>query len=226
MSRATVEKNGAEQPAGKNTTRIRARLQHVLCDLIVTGKLKGGEKLNELKLSRQLRTSRTPLREALLHLELEGLVRSDLRRGFTVELLSSREVREIYPILAQLEHLAVKASARFVPALLPRLSKINSQFARARSPLRALDLDTLWHDTLMSESKNTRLASMVANLRLSIRRYEHLYMAESNLTSISVSQHNAIIAAFGRGDLEAALEALEENYRFGMEALLRKMGEQ
>jgi DNA-binding GntR family transcriptional regulator len=98
--------------------------------------------------------------------------------------------------------------------------------ASARSPLRALDLDALWHDTLISESKNTRLASIISNLRLTIRRYEHLYMAESALTSISVSQHDAIIDAFGRGDLKAALEALEENYRFGMEALLRKMGEQ
>ena len=226
MSRNAVTSGGTKQSDGSNTVRVRARLHRALRDLIVTGKLEAGEKLNELRLSRQLKTSRTPLREALLHLEREGLVRSDMRRGFTVELLSSRDVREIYPVLAQLEILAVRGSARFVPPLLPRLAKINDAFARARTPLRALDLDTLWHDTLMSESKNARLAAIVSNLRLAIRRYEHMYMTQPGLTSVSVSQHKAIMAAFQRGDVKAALEALEENYRFGMEALLRKMGEE
>jgi DNA-binding GntR family transcriptional regulator len=226
MSRNAVSRGSMKQTDGSNTIRVRARLHRALRDLIVTGKLEPGQKLNELRLSRRLKTSRTPLREALLHLEREGLVRSDMRRGFTVELLSARDVREIYPVLAQLEILAVKGSARFVPALLPKLAKINDAFARARSPQRALDLDTLWHDTLMSQSKNTRLAAIVSNLRLAIRRYEHLYMTESHLTSVSVSQHEAIMAAFARDDVKAALEALEENYRFGMEALLRKMGEE
>jgi len=213
-------------PGPRATIRVRARLHGALRDLIVTGKLQGGEKLNERELSRRLKTSRTPLREALLHLEREGLVRSDLRRGFTVQLLSARDVREIYPVLAQLELYAVRTSARFVPALLPRLARINAEFARARSPGRALDLDTLWHDTLMSRSTNARLAAMVGNLRLSIRRYEHLYMAEGHLTAISVAQHKAIMAAFRRGDIKLALAELEENYRFGMQALLQKMGEE
>jgi DNA-binding GntR family transcriptional regulator len=226
MSRAAKPAQEPELRGPRATVRIRARLQGALRDLIVTGKLQGGAKLNERELAQLLRTSRTPLREALLHLEREGLVRSDLRRGFTVQLLSARDVRETYPVLAQLELHAVRTSARFVPALLPKLAKINADFARARSPARALDLDTLWHDTLMSRSTNARLAAMVSNLRLSIRRYEHLYMAESGLTAISVMQHKAIMAAFRRGDIEAALAALEENYRFGMQALLQKMGEE
>jgi len=224
MTPTPANRNG--ELRGGKTVRVRARLRDTLRDLIVTGALAGGEKLNEMKLSRQLNTSRTPLREALLNLEREGLVRSDLRRGFTVELLSAREVRETYPILAQLEILAVRNSVRFLPALLPKLVSINDAFARARSPSRAIDLDSLWHDTLMSQSKNARLATLVANLRLVIRRYEHLYMAEADLTAISVKQHRAVIAALRRGNLEGTLEALEENYRFGMEALLRKMGEE
>jgi len=221
-----IDDRTVEAPTGRDTVRVRARLHETLRELIVAGRLRGGEKLNELKLSRALDTSRTPLREALLHLEREGLVRSDLRRGFTVAPLSAREVRELYPLLAQLELHAVRTSARFVPALLPQLTKINDQFARARSPDRALNLDTQWHETLMSLSNNGRLQAMVATLRLSIRRYELLYMAETDLTAISAAQHKAIIAAFERGDVEAALAALEENYSFGMQALLRKMGEE
>lgn len=206
--------------------RLRQALHPTLLDLIITGKLKGGEKINESRTSRLLKASRTPLREALLHLEREGLVRSDLRRGFTVELLSSREVRETYPILAQLECLAVGTSAEFLGPLLPELIRINSEFVRARTPKRALALDTLWHNTLMSQSKNARLASLVATLRLAIRRYEHFYMANSRLIPASAAQHQKIIAALQAGDLAAGLKAIEENYFFGMHVLLRKMGEE
>ena len=206
--------------------RLRQALHLTLLDLIITGKLKGGEKINESRTSRLLKASRTPLREALLHLEREGLVRSDLRRGFTVELLSSREVRETYPILAQLECLAVRTSAEFLGPLVPELIRINSEFVRARTPKRALALDTLWHNTLMSQSKNARLASLIATLRLAIRRYEHFYMANSRLIPASAAQHQKIIAALQAGDLAAGLKAVEENYSFGMHVLLRKMGEE
>jgi DNA-binding GntR family transcriptional regulator len=206
--------------------RLRQRLRLALLDLIVMGKLKDGEKINESQVSRLLKASRTPLREALLHLEREGLVRSDLRRGFTVEPFSSREVREMYPILAQLECLAVRSSARFIATVLPELTHINSKFARARTPRRALEMDTLWHNTLMSQSKNARLASMVATLRLAIRRYEHFYMTDPKLIPASAAQHEDIIAAFQRNNLEAGIKAIEENYLYGMQILLRKMGEE
>jgi DNA-binding GntR family transcriptional regulator len=217
--------NSAASKPGQRK-RLRQSLHRVLSDHIITGRLKAGEKLNELQLSRRLKVSRTPLREALLHLEREGLVRSDLRRGFTVEPLSAREIRETYPILAQLECMAVRSSAGLVHLLLPELTRINGEFARARSAKRALELDTLWHDTLMSQSKNARLASMVRTLRLAIRRYEHVYMADSGLIPTSAQQHRQIIAAFQHKNLEAGIQAIEENYRFGMQVLLRKMGEE
>lgn len=206
--------------------RIREGLRAKLLDRIVKGDLRGGDKLNELRLSGELKVSRTPLREALLHLEREGFVRSDVRRGFTVGELSTREVRETYPLIAHLEIMAVRNSAPMLPVLIPKLAAINADFARAKSAQRARDLDTLWHDTLMSQSKNTRLAAIVATLRLSIERYERLYMADTDLLAISVVQHDGIIKHLKRGDIDGALKAVEHNYLFGMQALLRKMGEE
>ena len=213
-------------PRTSGRRRLRQRLLLPLIEAVVTGKLRPGEKINESRWARRLKVSRTPLREALLHLEQEGLVRSDLRRGFTVEPLSSREVRETYPLLAHLECLAVRTSARFVAPLLPELERINQDFARARDSRRAFELDTLWHDTLAGQSRNARLASLLAHLRRAIRRYELFYMADARLVSASADQHQQIIAAFRRDDVEAALKILEENYLFGMQILLRKMGEE
>jgi DNA-binding GntR family transcriptional regulator len=210
----------------KTGKRLRLGLHQALLDLIVTGKLKGGEKLNEVRLSKQLQVSRTPLREALLHLEREGLVRSDLRRGFTVEPLSAKEVREIYPLLAHLECLAVRNSAGLLAPVLPELERINRAFSGARTPARARELDTLWHQTLMSQSRNSRLSAIVSNLRLAIRRYEHFYMAEAKLIPASAAQHAEIIAALMLNHMESAIAVLEQNYTFGMRVLLRKMGEE
>jgi DNA-binding GntR family transcriptional regulator len=206
-------------------SRMRERLTLSLREFIVSGELKGGQKLNEADLARRLKASRTPLREALLHLERESLVRSDLRRGFSVEPLSAREVRETYPMLSSLECHAVRSTLAFIPALIPELERINAAFERARSAERALKLDTLWHDTLMSQSNNARLKALVTNLRRAIERYERIYMADVSLTAISARQHEAILAAFRKGKTDAALRALEENYDFGMRALLKKMGE-
>src|SRR6516225_2562575 len=107
-----------------SSPRIRERLIVSLRELIVSAELKSGQKLNEVDLARRLKTSRTPLREALLHLERELLVRSDLRRGFSVEPLSAREIRETYPMLSALECHAVKETLDFIPALIPELARI------------------------------------------------------------------------------------------------------
>jgi DNA-binding GntR family transcriptional regulator len=215
-------------PAMIQAARRRKRdgLRDKLQELILSGKLEGGARLNELQLSRRLAVSRTPLREALLHLEREGLVRSDLRRGFSVEPLSSREVRETYPVLAQLECLAVRSSAAFLPPLIPELARVNALLSVARTGARARDLDALWHKTLIGQTRNGRLIAMIGRLHRTVARYERLYMADRNHVETSVRQHAAILAALEAGKIEAALTALEENYLFGMQVLLRKMGEE
>lgn len=226
ITQPRAAKRAASRAGRAVNGRIREGLRAKLLDRIVKGDLKGGDKLNELRLSGELKVSRTPLREALLHLEREGFVRSDQRRGFTVGELSTREVRETYPLIAQLEIMAVRNSAPVLSLVIPDLVRINADFARAKTAQRARDLDTLWHDTLMSQSKNARLSAIIGTLRLSIERYERLYMADTDLIALSVAQHNDVIKSLKRGDIEAALKAVEHNYSFGMQALLRKMGEE
>lgn len=208
------------------SSRLRQDLRSTLLCRIIAGKLKPGEAIRESYLAAQLKVSRTPLREALLQLEREGFIRSDERRGFSVEHLSAREVREIYPMIWTLEGLAVRSSAVCVHLLVPDLARINSEFAKARDPHRALALDTQWHMKLTSQSQNRRLLACISALRLAVQRYETLYMSDTRLIPESASQHNTILRALQRHDIQAAVKGLEHNWRFAVEVLLRKMGEE
>jgi DNA-binding GntR family transcriptional regulator len=219
-------KSSPKVAPSKQSSRLRQNLRSTLLRRIVVGELEAGKPVNESHLATQLKVSRTPLREALLQLEQEGFIRSDERRGFSVERLSAREIREIYPMIWTLEGLALRSSAVCAHLLVPELARINLEFARARTSQRALDLDTQWHEQLTSQSRNRRLLETISALRLGIRRYETVYMADTRLLPESVAQHNAIIDALREHDIDAAIKGLEKNWRFGMEVLIRKMGEE
>lgn len=120
----------------------------------------------------------------------------------------------------------MRSSAVYAYLLAPELARINAQFAKARDPQRALALDTQWHEQLISRSQNRRLLATIAALRLGLKRYETVYMSDIRLIPESVAQHNAIIHALQEHDIDAAVRSLEDNWRFGMEVLLRKMGEE
>ncbi len=211
----------------KNSTKtpIRADLHRILRERIIQGELAPGGRIREAHLAEEMGTSRTPLREALLCLEQEGFVRSELAHGFSVEPLSGREVREIYPILWTLEGLALRSCGTAVSPLLPELSRINTALAEATEPIERLQLDAAWHETLISSSPNQRLLKMLSGLRLSIRRYEHLFMSDSDLVVESVRQHGQIIEALQSKDIDLALHVLTENWRVSMELLLVRLGE-
>jgi DNA-binding GntR family transcriptional regulator len=210
----------------RRSHRLRQDIRSAVLNLILSGALKPGEALNESRLAAQLKVSRTPLREALLQLEREGFIRSDKRRGFSVEHLAARDVREMYPLIWTLEGLAIRSNAICAHLLVPDLVRINSEFAKARNPERALALDTEWHEHLISQSQNRRLLQTLSALRLGVRRYETVYMLSISLVPESVRHHDKVIEALKRHDVEASVAALEENWRFGMEVLVRKMGEE
>jgi len=204
---------------------MRADLHRALLDRIVRGELSPGARIKELQVSEELGVSRTPLREALLRLEREGFVRSELARGFSVEPLSAREIRESYPIIAALETLAVRSSALVLSSLIDRLITLNAEFVASGGPEHAIDCDSRWHETLVSGCPNRRLNQLIVELRSTLRRYERFYMMDAVLVAESVKQHTRVTDAITAGELEVAVNALADNWRFGMETLLLRVGE-
>jgi DNA-binding GntR family transcriptional regulator len=213
--------SGARKPAGPLADEVRDALR----ERIVRGELAPLARIRETQLACELGVSRTPLREALFQLACEGLIRCEPARGFRVEPIDPREVREAYPMIWTLEALAVRSAGPMVQAALGELQRLNRELASAADPEVALELDARWHDTLVASCNNQRLRTTLRGLRLAVRRYENVYMSDTVLLGQSVQQHTAIVDALGAGELERAIIALEANWHEGMRVLLSKLGE-
>lgn len=205
---------------------LRDDLRQVVLDRILSGELPPGSRITESRLAAELGVSRTPLREALFHLENDGFVRSDLARGFSVAPLSVREVRETYPILQALESLALRSLGAVAVAAVPELRRINQELAAAAGdPERGRFLDHQWHDALLAACPNRRLLELIGRLKETVSRYERLYMRDRALVAASVAQHLRIVEALEAGEFESAVRETEENWRFALEMLLVRLGE-
>ncbi len=195
-----------------------------LRDLIISGVLLPGAKVHEVDLSERLGVSRTPLRESLRTLETEGFIRSERNRGFWIAPYDPQEVRDLYPILWTLEGLAIREGGVFLKASLETLRDLNTSFAkRARKPQQAAQADYAFHAELTRHGGNQRLLAIIENLKQRIARYESLYMSNHVLIEASCAQHSEIIDRIAAGKIDKAIAGLEENWRFGMEALLRQL---
>jgi DNA-binding GntR family transcriptional regulator len=200
---------------------LRQRAHEKLLHAILTGKLEPGSKISEGALAQSLRLSRTPMREALVKLQQEGFVIRDGARGYGIAPLTSREVREIYPILAKLECLALETAGSRVMWQLSDLKKINAQLAKtAGAPLKAIEFDMRWHNRLLSDCPNKRLLRMIDDLKKITQRYERKYMGDPSVLKVSVSHHEEILKHLRKSDSVGALDVLAQNWKFGMDSVL------
>ena len=216
----------------QNTTAIiskkplRDDVHALVRERIVKGDLLPGNRLQDVQLAAALGVSRTPVREALLRLEREGLVESDPNRGFFVAPLSRKEVLEIYPIVWALECLALDSSEPPPPSQIQALRQINAEMAAVTDdPLHRQELDLRWHQTLLESCANERLKELLAGLKQIVRRYECVYMRDPVRVRRSVRDHAEILEALVKKKRDLARRLLERNWRAGMEDVLTQLNE-
>lgn len=189
--------------------------------MILSAALPPGVRVNEVALARELGISRTPLREALFGLEREGLVVSHPRRGFFVSPLDVKDAREVYPLLATLEALALRTGAKAIAADKVALDRLNSAFRAAGDPTEAVEADRAWHERLVSHCRNERLISMVQQLRAAALRFELQFLAERPRAAESARQHATILDATVHGAVGKAAQLLEDNWMRGLRRVER-----
>ena len=215
-----------DQPAIISKKPLREDIHALLRERIVTGDLLPGNRLQDVQLAAELGVSRTPVREALLRLERDGLVESDPNRGFFVAPLSRKEVAEIYPMVWALECLALDSCEPPTPPQIQALRQINAEMAASTAdPLHRQELDLRWHQTLLESCANERLKELLAGLKQIVRRYECVYMRDPVRVRRSVRDHAEILEALVKKKRDLARRLLERNWRAGMEDVLTQLNE-
>jgi len=201
---------------------LRRQVCEILRDRIVSGCIPASSPISEPRLASALGVSRTPLREALIQLEGEGLVHSDVGRGFHVGPLSAAEVHEIYPILSTLHGLALRLAGIPPKEPLAALGEVNARIKASRGhALRLFDLDRLWHTDLVSACANRRLLAMIDEFNGLARRYDFAYWKEAGDVVVSYEQHRAILEALSCGRLATAARLLEQHWMWGVDPVVR-----
>lgn len=194
-----------------------------LRERIFAGELAPGMFLDEPRLAQEMNISRTPLREALKVLTVEGLVRHEPRRGCFVGEVTEQDLDEIFPVIGLLEGRCAHEAARnatdadleALEALHQRLAK----HARARRINEYYEANFAIHEAIIRLADNRWLASVIADLRkiLKLARLQQLH-APGRLDQ-SLTEHLAVFAALKARDPEGAEAAMRTHLQRQREAL-------
>jgi DNA-binding GntR family transcriptional regulator len=204
------------------------RVYHEIQSKILNNTWATGHQALEQELAHELGVSRTPVREALMRLERDGLVKVVPRHGMRVLPISLTDVLEIYQILTSLESLAVElASARNLSAKeLQSLERAAQEMNEAQeaSDLKAwAQADENFHYHLVELSGNRILTEVVDNFWGRAQRARLTMLSLRNSPTSSTREHTKLIDAIRRGDGALARETLEAHRRRGASDLSQLM---
>ncbi|NLG04694.1 MAG: GntR family transcriptional regulator [Clostridia bacterium] len=175
---------------------------------ILTGELKPGERLMEIHLANRLGVSRTPIREAIRKLELEGLVTMVPRRGAEVSRITKQDLQDVLEVRRTLDALAVSlACERMTEDEKAQLSEANTKFEQSTKTLDAVTIaqaDVRFHDIILMSTRNKRLIQMVNNLAEQMYRYRLEYVKDVRNHARLIDEHKSICEAVFSGEASEA----------------------
>ncbi len=202
---------------------LRERIVARLRDAIIAGDLAAKTRLMEPELARQLGVSRTPLREAIRHLEVEGFLTTIPRVGTFVSEVSARDVEDTYAIRAVLEGLAARQAAENPdPAKAPALRASLAELAQKTSDHRVYhEVAGRFHEVIFAFSRNQRLQAMYQSLTYQVSRFRGLSLAMEKRPEVSLREHRRIVAAILSG-WGGEAERLMRAHIEGARAVLRQ----
>lgn len=186
---------------------LENQIAELLRDGIVSGKLPLGGKLNEEELSSILKVSRTPIRQALHILELEGLIELIPRRGAFVCQMSQKDAEELYQILGMIEGFAVRQLIANKKMDLYSLEKIISRMAEHIKKVNLKDIIKAnfdFHSTIVEMLGNRRLLTTYKTAQNATRLFQSMGLSSKKDWTMSLQDHRQILTAIRRGDAETA----------------------
>ena len=192
---------------------LRIRVFNAVENAILDGEYKDGDSLNELKISKELGVSRTPVREALMQLELEGLVKNIPNKGAVVIGVSEQDTRDIYEIRVRIEGLAAKLAAEKITEdelrALEKLVDLQEFYLMKNDTEQIFRLDTDFHKIIYDASRSRPLRFMLSNFHNYIKKARDISVQAEGRAEKTVAEHRAILSAIRdrNGELAERLTA-------------------
>lgn len=191
---------------------LRDVVFNTLREAILKGELKPGERLMELQLASKLGVSRTPIREAIRMLELEGLAVTVPRKGAEVAKMTEKDMEDVLQIRKALDELAVGlACDNIQESDLEELQNALKNFeasTRGHDVKKIAQADVEFHDAIYQLANNPKLVNMLNNLREQMYRYRVEYLKNEDMYPTLIREHEEIFECLKKKDREGVVRIM------------------
>ena len=203
---------------------LRDVVFNTLRQAILRGELKPGERLMEIQLANKLGVSRTPIREAIRKLELEGLVLMIPRKGAEVADISEKSLRDVLEVRKALEELAVQlACDKITKEEIEDLKKAAEDFKKilkSRDITEIAEADVRFHDIIFMATDNQKLVQLLNNLREQMYRFRVEYLKNEEVHPQLIAEHEKIIEHIMERDKVKASAIVSEHINNQVEGVI------
>ena len=191
---------------------LRDVVFNTLRKAILRGELKPGERLMEIQLANKLGVSRTPIREAIRKLELEGLVLMIPRKGAEVAQITEKNMQDVLEVRKALEELSVQlACERITPEQVEEMKMAAEDFRKVLKSgdvTKIAEADVKFHDIIFAATNNQRLITLLNNLREQMYLFRVEYLKQKECYPQLLEEHDKLIALISGGEVEEACELM------------------
>ena len=208
---------------------LREVVSETLRQAIQDGVLKPGERLMEIPLAEELGVSRTPIREAIRKLELEGFVVMVPRRGTYVANISLKDITQVFEIRSALEELAAGLAAERITE--EEIETLERMLVEIGDHMENKDMDSVvaadveFHEVLYLASRNERLADIVHNLREQTYRFRSFSMNQPGRLRKTWEEHRQLVEAIATHNAPQARKLARIHMEHSEQTLLQGMEE-
>ena len=194
---------------------LRDVVFNTLRQAILRGELKPGERLMEIQLANKLGVSRTPIREALRKLELEGLVNMVPRKGAEVADITEKSLRDVLEVRKALEELSVQlACEKITEEEIEELKRVAERFKDTlndQDVTKIAEADVAFHDVIYTATDNQKLILLLNNLREQMYRYRVEYLKKEEAYPQLIAEHEELIDNISKRNKEEATRIMCEH---------------
>ncbi|MEF9840371.1 MAG: GntR family transcriptional regulator [Lachnospiraceae bacterium] len=203
---------------------LRDVVFNTLRQAILRGELKPGERLMEIQLANKLGVSRTPIREAIRKLELEGLVLMIPRKGAEVAEITEKNLRDVLEVRRALEELAVRIACEKITE--EQIKQLKETAENLQNTLDSKDVtkiaeaDVKFHDIIYFATDNQRLIQLLNNLAEQMYRYRVEYLKRENFYENVVAEHKDLIQTIEARQQDMAAQVICRHIDNQVEAVI------